>query len=468
MIENIKKKLWDLLLEKSVSLVMIYNREGEILWHRGRQIVGKTVAKGDNFCKSFVLATIKEPKIVNKMNVGILQVGDGLSESAERLMIKSIYILPIDLDHFLYVDSGTKVYFSEAELAIFRILADLLQAAIDKIRKSVQRPSGICGKNAAMDKVKNLSLKYSLEEECILISGETGVGKSHIAEKIHQYSGRPGNFVVADTATINENLFESVVFGHKKGAFTGATQDRNGLVDEARSGTLFFDEVTEVPLSFQAKLLRFIETKRYRVLGEAKEKSADVRIIAATNRVFPSLIMEKKFREDLYYRLNILEIKVPPLRERKEDIELLIRGNLHFLKGKEMGPGFMDAMLTHHWPGNIRELFTVMKRMGVLCDSPLTGADVLSLISSANHQPESTIQNKSLESVWNLLGKGENFWQAVKEPYLKHHLNRLEVKAIIDHALKLVNGKYIDTLPIFNLDISEYKSFMRFVNHNKF
>lgn len=468
MIEEIKKKLWDLLEKKRVSLVMIYNRKGEILWHRGRKVIGKSVEDGSNFCKSFVLTTINELKKISKSNVSILHVGDGLSESAERLMIKSVLILPINQDHFLYVDSGTKVHFTEAEQGIFQILADLLQAAIDKIRKSDRSSEGICGKTAAMEKVKNLILKYSFEEECVLILGETGVGKSYIAERIHQYSGRPGGFVVADTATINENLFESVVFGHKKGAFTGATDDRKGLVDVACTGTLFFDEVTEVPLSFQAKLLRFIETKQYRVLGEAKEKNADVRIIAATNRDLPALIQERKFREDLYYRLNILEIQIPPIRERKADIELLIRENRHFLKGKETGAGFEEAMLNHHWPGNVRELITVLKRLGILYDPPLTGVDVRSLIGSSNSQPDIPFRDLRLESIWSRLENGESFWQAVKEPFLQRHLNRIDVKAILDRALNLANGKYINTLTIFNLEKSEYKPFMRFLNHNKF
>ncbi|MBN2143886.1 MAG: sigma-54-dependent Fis family transcriptional regulator [Candidatus Aureabacteria bacterium] len=468
MIEDIKNKLWSLLEDKSVSLAMIYSRDGEILWHRGRRIVGRNVAEGQNFCKSFVQVSMTESQRIHKDNVGMLLVGDGLSESAQRLMIKSILILPVDDDFFLYVDSGVKVHFSEAEQAQFQVLADLMQTSAQKIRRSEGCAGGVCGESEAIQRIKNLMLKFAIEEECVLLLGETGAGKSFIAEKIHEYSGRGGRFVVADTTVINENLFESIVFGHKKGAFTSATEDRRGLVDEAAGGTLFFDEVAEVPLSFQVKLLRFMETKKYRVLGDTREKEADVRIIAATNRNLPELIREKQFREDLYYRLNILEIAIPPLRERLGDIESLVRENLRFLKGKETGEGFWETMLNHSWPGNVRELFTVMKRLGILCESPIRGEDVMRILSDKGADRDTTAVCSRTDEIWLRMKSGENFWTAVKEPFLDRHLNRVEVKAILERALILAGGKYVDTLPLFNLDKSEYKPFMRFVNHNKF
>jgi transcriptional regulator with PAS, ATPase and Fis domain len=284
---------------------------------------------------------------------------------------------------------------------------------------------------------------------------------------IHLYSGRKGKFVVADTTTINENLFESEVFGHKKGSFTGAAEDKQGLIDEARGGTLFFDEIAEVPVSFQAKLLRFIDIKKYRVVGEPCEKEADVRIVAATNKDLQKAVEKKTFRDDLYFRLNVLEIKIPPLRERKEDINAALFERRKFLKGKKIGEGFWEVMYNYDWPGNFRELFTVLKRAGILCDSPITGKKIQEIIDTNITEDTSVKSINRIDQVQAALKSGKNFWEVVKEPFLKRDLNRSEVKCIISKALLETGGKYVNTLPFFNIDPSEYKRFMKFLHKNK-
>ncbi|MCP4157831.1 MAG: sigma-54 factor interaction domain-containing protein, partial [bacterium] len=260
------------------------------------RINGKSIRIGEEFCKSLILKSMESDNAIEQDNIYISLAGNGISESAERLRIKSVYIQPLEGDFFLYVDSGTQVNLNDGERNLLRMMSGFLTDAIRKIKKSEEGVGGITGQSDAIKKIRDLALKFSLEEDCVLILGETGVGKSHLAELLHIYSGRKGNFVVADVTTINENLFESVIFGHRRGSFTGALDDRLGLIDEADEGTLFFDEIAEVPVSFQAKLLRFIETKKYRVLGNPTELTANVRILAATNRDLKQLIREKLFR----------------------------------------------------------------------------------------------------------------------------------------------------------------------------
>lgn len=479
MIEAIKTRLWGILKKKKISLAMIYSRDGEVLWHRGRRIRSRRIEEGEEFCKSYIIQSMQDGKAVDRENVYITLSGDGLSESAERLRIKSILILPVDPDFFLYVDSGTQMTLEEKERAMIRMLANLLTEAIQKIKRQSDSAAGISGQSDAIKRVRDMALKFSLEEDSVLILGETGVGKSRLAEFIHYSSGRSGSFIVCDTTTINENLFESVIFGHKKGSFTGACEDRRGLVDEADQGTLFLDEIAEVPITFQAKLLRFIETKKYRVLGDPVERTSDVRILAATNKDLKQLIVEKEFREDLFYRLNILVITIPPLRDRVEDIAVVVNENLKFLKGKETGTGFWEAINRYQWPGNYRELFAVLKRGGILCDSPISGNDIEALLDNShidgningnidgNIAGNNSTPAGNVEPVWQKLENGEDFWEVVKEPFLARELNRGEVKAIIARALAKAEGSYVNAMEYLNLDRAQYKKFMKFIHNNR-
>jgi transcriptional regulator with PAS, ATPase and Fis domain len=222
-----------------------------------------------------------------------------------------------------------------------------------------------------------------------------------------------------------------------------------------------------VPLSFQSKLLRFIETKKYRVLGDPAEKTSDVRILAATNQDLKQLISKKKFREDLFYRLNILVLTIPPLRDRKEDIKVVVNENQRHLKGKEVGEGFWNAILNYHWPGNYRELFAVLKRAGILCESPITGRDIEKMIDKDDMVMNETNQTGNIGTAWQELEAGKNFWQVVKEPFMNRDLNRGEVKSIIARALRQANGSYINALEFLHLDRSEYKKFMKFIHNNR-
>jgi DNA-binding NtrC family response regulator len=209
-----------------------------------------------------------------------------------------------------------------------------------------------------LTKVRRIAPHFSTA----LVTGETGTGKELISRALHSWSGRRGPFVVCNCASVVETLFESELFGHRKGAFTGAVADRPGLVDSADGGTLFLDELGEVPLEAQAKLLRLLQNRETRRLGDTKSRQVDVRVVAATNRDLRRMVAEGAFREDLYYRLSIVQLQVPALRDRREDLPLLIRHFLEEFSKRYQRPNLRttkraEALLCRHgWPGNIREL----------------------------------------------------------------------------------------------------------------
>lgn len=467
MIENIKTKLWDLLKEKEVSLVMLYNKDGEILWHKGRTIIGKTIDEGEGFSKSFIKRTLKNRYSIEQENVIISSTVSGLPESARALKVKCLMIQPVSNTFYLYIDSGVKESFSQTDRELFKFMGQLLEEMIEQIKENQSPFGGITGASEEIENIRELVLKYSLEEEPILLLGETGIGKSHIAELIHKYSGRKGKFHTINTPGISEGLFESEIFGHKKGAFTDAGSDKKGFVDEAKGGTLFFDEISEVPVSFQAKLLRFIETKQYVVLGESTERKADVRIVAATNKDLHQAMERKEFREDLYFRLQVLEIEIPPLRKRREDIKPLVMEMQGLLKGKETGEGFWEALTDYDWPGNTRELITALTRAGILLDSPITGTGIREIITQTRCKRAVDQRMDRIEQIWDDIRAGKSFWDMVKKPFLDRDLNREEVKEIIRRGLTQANGTYKNLLQLFNIKESEYKRFMKFLNGNR-
>lgn len=214
----------------------------------------------------------------------------------------------------------------------------------------------------------------------VLIHGETGVGKELIADIIHAMSKRKKKpFVKVSLSEISPTLFESELFGHKKGAFTDAVADKKGLFDAAQHGTIFLDEIDDFPLELQSKILRVLEAKTKRRVGEENSTTVDVRIIAATKNNLRLLIAENKFREDLFHRLNTIPIVIPPLRERQEDIPLLVN---HFLQmfspdnGLRFSDDAMNALLNYRWPGNVRELMHVIERLSVLNEGEIKREDL--------------------------------------------------------------------------------------------
>jgi DNA-binding NtrC family response regulator len=221
---------------------------------------------------------------------------------------------------------------------------------------------GIVGRALPMLDLLTKAKRIAPHFSTVLVTGETGTGKELVSRALHSWSGRRGQFVVCNCASVVETLFESELFGHKKGAFTGAVSDKPGLVDAAEGGTLFLDEVGEVPLEFQAKLLRLLQNRESRRVGDSQARQVDLRVVAATNRDLRSMVSEGMFREDLYYRLSMVQLQVPNLRRRPEDLPLLIRHLLEdftarYSRGKLEITKRAEAVLCRHsWPGNIREL----------------------------------------------------------------------------------------------------------------
>lgn len=239
--------------------------------------------------------------------------------------------------------------------------------------QSLYRVENIVGNSKAIQRVFNLIATVASTESTVLITGESGTGKELVARAIHYNSPRrEGPFIVVDCGTIPDNLMEAELFGYTKGAFTGATETQKGLIETAKRGSLFFDEIGNLNLNLQAKLLRLIQEREFRMVGGRELIKADIRIIAATNKDLLSLVKEGTFREDLFYRLNVFPIYMPPLRERKEDIPVL---SDHFLKkyNRESGKNVtnisaeaMKKLFFYDWPGNIRELENVIHRAVIL------------------------------------------------------------------------------------------------------
>ncbi|MCG8450169.1 MAG: sigma-54 dependent transcriptional regulator [Pirellulales bacterium] len=231
----------------------------------------------------------------------------------------------------------------------------------------------LVGKTPAMLKVNLLIEKVAPTSSTVLILGETGTGKELVARALHDHSSRAENpFVAINCGALPETLIESELFGHRKGAFTGADDHRVGLFEVAHGGTLFLDEIGELPKSMQAKLLRVLESGEIRRVGENKSTMVDVRVVCATHRDLPTMVAAEEFREDLMYRINTFEIHLPGLRERIEDVPDLARHLLaRFRRGAEaqLAEDAIEALCGHVWPGNVRELANVIEHATILCDS---------------------------------------------------------------------------------------------------
>ena len=246
-------------------------------------------------------------------------------------------------------------------------------------------PVGFVGKSAGIRNILSLIRKIAPVDSPVLIQGESGTGKELVANTLWHYSKRSTSpFIALNCATLSENLIESELFGHEKGAFTDAHQTKYGIVEVADKGTLFLDEIGDMPLGLQAKLLRFLDSGEFRRVGSNKPFKVNVRVIAATNKDLAEIVRNSGFRQDLYYRLNVINITIPPLRERREDIPELSR---YFLKKYSQNlsknvSGFTQAALeiltNYQWPGNVRELENVIERSVILCDSEEIGREELS------------------------------------------------------------------------------------------
>jgi DNA-binding NtrC family response regulator len=307
------------------------------------------------------------------------------------------------LQHLLELDSSIIVILLTAHGSIDSAKEALRRGAFDYLLKpfdqaslleTIRRALGnldqidveIVSASPKMEAVKKMILKVARSSSTVLIRGESGTGKELIARAIHNQSPRSSDmFQAVNCAAINENLLESELFGHEKGSFTGAHAEKKGLFEVADRGTLFLDEIAELDVGMQAKLLRALQERKIRRVGGTHEIAVDVRVVAATNRDLRAMVADGRFRDDLYYRINVLSIDVPPLRERREDIPVLIdyflkkhtRNTSRLIRG--LTPETRKLMQNYAWPGNVRQLESAIERATLLCEGDMITIDDMPL-----------------------------------------------------------------------------------------
>ncbi|MEO8680692.1 MAG: sigma-54 dependent transcriptional regulator [Vicinamibacterales bacterium] len=310
----------------------------------------------------------------------------------------------------------------------------------------------------------------------VLITGESGVGKEIVSRSIHVRGPRAAmTFAPVNCAGLPEALLESELFGHVKGSFTGAYRDKPGKLESAHMGTVFLDEIGEMTLRMQGLLLRFLETGEVQRVGsDGNARHVNVRVIGATHRNLREMIAQGTFREDLYYRLNVIQIEVPPLRDRREDIPELVS---HFLDKfvtanrspiKGVSPEAMKALVAYSWPGNVRELENLIERMVVAVQHELIEvADLSSEIRAQDNvafRPRRERRRTVSDDLYDrLTAQRESFWSTVYPMYMAREITRANVRDVVRRGLEDARGNYKIVARIFNMESREYKRFLNFL-----
>jgi transcriptional regulator with PAS, ATPase and Fis domain len=330
-------------------------------------------------------------------------------------------------------------------------------------------PSLITAASPQMLRVVELARRAGQSDAKVLITGESGVGKDLVAREIHEVSlRRTRPFLAVNCAGIPETLLESELFGHVRGSFTGAYRDRPGKLQMANGGTLFLDEVGEMSLRMQALLLRFLENGEVQTIGENQTRSLDVRIIAATNRNLPERVAAGEFREDLLYRLRVIQLAVPPLRERPDDIPALIE---HFLK---RAPRRIDcaaeaeaALRRYKWPGNVRELQNVIEQaVWLAAGSTITPEDLPDAVRTITTAmtPSRERRRQVADQLFDALVQGHySFWDHIHPLFLDRDLTRHDIRELVCRGLKETKGNYRALLKLFGMNASDYYRFHNFL-----
>ncbi|MQA28861.1 MAG: AAA domain-containing protein [Luteitalea sp.] len=339
----------------------------------------------------------------------------------------------------------------------------------------------LLGQSPEMERLREDVRAAARSDAKVLIVGETGVGKEIVAQMIHETGRRRARtFVTINCAGLPDSLLESELFGHVKGSFTGAYRDKPGLATMADNGTLFLDELGEMSLRMQALLLRFAETGEIQRVGSDRiEGRVNVRIVAATNRNLQERIASGDFREDLYYRLNVLRLSIPPLRERGGDVAILLRhylaesARIHRVEIPRLSAAVEDILTSYRWPGNVRELKNVVERVVVRHAGgdvapehlPAEIMDAMTFGSGTIRPAASLAEAKSrVEGLWEQMTvDGQSFWTAVYPLFIDRELTKTDLRELIKAGLQRTQGSYRKLVELFRMAPGDYKRFLAFL-----
>ena len=339
-----------------------------------------------------------------------------------------------------------------------------------------KRDRDLSGSAQQMKALQNQVRRVAASDAKVLITGESGVGKELVAHALHTNGPRASQrFVPVNCAGLPETLLESELFGHVKGSFTGAFRDQAGKLELAHLGTVFLDELGEMTPRMQSLLLRFLETgELQKVGGDQLGTRVDVRVIAATNRDLQAMVRQGTFREDLYYRIRVIHLHVPPLRERRQDIPELVHHFLaQFTEGtslitRNISPEAMDLLVQHPWPGNVRELENVLERLVVTGNHDTIHADELPPEVLPNAEQTAVVAATQSWTVADELYKeltqeGKCFWTSVYPLYMQREITRGNVRDLVRKALEETCGSYRVVTRMFNMQDADYKRFLNFL-----
>ena len=330
--------------------------------------------------------------------------------------------------------------------------------------------SGFIVANPQMVALLATASRAAASEGKVLITGESGVGKDLVARHIHAHSRRSGRpFVAVNCAAMTDSLLESELFGHVKGSFTGAYRDKPGKLQVAHRGTIFLDEVGEMSLRMQAMLLRFLENGEIQSVGSDGHASrVDVRVVAATNRNLSELIAAGQFREDLMYRLRVIHLEVPPLRERRDDIPPLVEYFVNRTgRSVRFGEAAMQLLIRHRWPGNVRELHNVVEQAVLMTDRDVIDADQLPTAirtSAPLLLPARERRRQVADELYNaVVTAGYSFWDHIYPLFLSRDITRHDMRELVRRGLSTTRGNYRALLKLFGMAPADYKRFLNFL-----
>ena len=422
----------------------------------GEGITGKVVATGE----PIVVPQIgEEPQFLNRTRTR----GDERKKRSSFLCVPILTgqqaIGALSIDRVYPEEFGAA---SEQDLRFLTVVSGLISETVQRIMRvnaekealhqentrlkreltAKTRIEKIIGNSSRMQEVFDMVHRVADSNATVLLRGESGTGKTMVAKTLHHHSGRSGGpFVVVNCAALPETLLESELFGHEKGAFTGAVETKKGRFELAQGGTLFLDEIGEISPAVQVKLLNVIQERTFQRLGSAKTISTDLRLVAATNRNLEQAVEQKKFREDLYYRLNVFPVYLPPLRERRTEILLLAEFFLEKYAQenkkniRRISTPAIDLLVQYHWPGNVRELQNCMERAVLICDGPSI---------DSTHLPPTLQSRESVPSgrPLALAVAVENFErELIVEALKKNNGNQTKAAKTLETSLRIINYK---------------------------